>query len=436
MVRDGLIVHGDGRRDSVFIIICYTVIAFMRAPGQIGHIPERAWGGIMQAFDFIAPRNVLFGPGRIRELPANLVADGITRCLVVTGRSPQRLESVLALLRASTIQFSVFPIPTEPTLDLVRRGVKQAKEEQCDGVLAIGGGSALDAGKAIASLMRNEGDVLDFLEVIGHGKELSRPGAPVITVPTTAGTGAEVTRNAVLFDPDHRMKVSLRSKWMVPSVALVDPELTLSVPPAQTVASGMDALTQLIEPYVCNRTNPITDGLCLQGMGLVSRSLQRACANADDLEARSDMALASLLSGLALANAGLGVVHGFASPLGGMFDAPHGAICAALLPHGMRANISHLRRDGHPSPVARQILNRYRTVAARLTSRADAEPEDGVRAVAALNALLKVPSLATFGMRPEHAEEVAEKALKASSMKRNPVTLSKGELKETYLSAL
>jgi alcohol dehydrogenase class IV len=330
----------------------------------------------------------------------------------------------------------VLPIPTEPTLDLVRRGVALAKEEQCDGVLAIGGGSALDAGKAIASLMRNEGDVLDYLEVIGHGKEISQPGVPVIAVPTTAGTGAEVTRNAVLFDPDHRMKVSLRSRWMVPSVALVDPELTLSVPPAQTAASGMDALTQLIEPYVCNRTNPITDGPCLQGLTLVSRSLQQAFANGNDLEARSDMALASLMSGLALANAGLGVVHGFASPLGGMFDAPHGAICAALLPHGMRANISHLRRDQHLSPVAGEILNRYRTVASRLTSRADAEPEDGIVAVAALNALLKVPSLAAFGMRPEHADEVAEKALKASSMKRNPVTLSKEELKETYLSAL
>lgn len=390
----------------------------------------------MQAFDFIAARNVIFGPERIRELPALLAADGITRCLVVTGRSPQRLESVLALLRSSKIAFDVFPIPTEPTLDLVRQGVKLAKAEKCNGVLAIGGGSALDAGKAIASLMRNEGDVLDFLEVIGHGKEISQPGAPVITVPTTAGTGAEVTRNAVLFDPDHRMKVSLRSRWMVPSVALVDPKLTLSVPFAQTVASGMDTLTQLIEPYVCNRTNPVTDGLCLQGLGLVTRSLQRACANGNDLEARSDMSLASLLSGLALANAGLGVVHGFASPLGGMFDAPHGAICAALLPHGMKANIEHLRRDEHPSVVASETLNRYRTIARQLTSRTDAEPEDGVRAVAALNALLVAPSLAAFGMRPEHAEEVAEKALKASSMKRNPVTLSKEELKETYLRAL
>ncbi len=390
----------------------------------------------MQSFDFIAPRNVLFGPGRISELPTLLAADGVTRFLVVTGRSPRRVESVLALLRSTPIKFCLFSIPTEPTLDLVRRGVKQAVDEQCNGVLAIGGGSALDGGKAIASLMRNEGDVLDFLEVVGHGKELSRPGAPVIAVPTTAGTGAEVTRNAVLFDPDHRMKVSLRSKWMVPGTALVDPELTLSVPSSQTIASCMDALTQLIEPYVCNRANPVTDSLCLQGLALASRSLQRVFVNGNDAAARCDMALASLLSGLALANAGLGIVHGFASPLGGMFDAPHGAICAALLPHGMRANIEYLRRDKPPSPASSETLNRYRTIARYLAGHADAEPEDGVKAVEALSASLKVPSLAAFGMSPEHADEVAEKALKASSMKRNPVALKKEELKQVYLSAL
>jgi alcohol dehydrogenase class IV len=390
----------------------------------------------MQAFDFIAPGNVVFGPGRIRELPSLLAADGITRCLVVTGRSPQRLQNVLALLRSPAVQFSLFPIPTEPTLNLVRQGVEQAKDEECNGVLAIGGGSALDGGKAIAALMRNEGDVLDFLEVVGQGKELSKPGAPVVAVPTTAGTGAEATRNAVLFDPDHRMKVSLRSKWMSPATALVDPELTLSLPPAQTVASGMDALTQLIEPYVCNRTNPITDGLCLQGLQLVSRSLQRVFANGNDAEARCEMALASLLSGLALANAGLGVVHGFASPLGGMFDAPHGAICAALLPHGMRANIEFLRRDEGQSSSSSETLNRYRTIACQLTGRAGAEPEDGVHAVEALSTALRVQPLAAFGMGPQHAEEAAEKALKASSMKKNPVALSKEELRQVYLAAL
>lgn len=390
----------------------------------------------MQGFDFSAPRNILFGPGRVRELPGILAGEGIARCMVVTGRSPERMETVLGRLRASGIQVSVFPIATEPTLDLVRQGVNQAKDKHCDGVLAVGGGSALDGGKAIASLMRNDGDVLDYLEVIGHGKELSQPGVPVIAVPTTAGTGAEATRNAVLFDPGHRMKVSLRSKWMLPATALVDPELTLSVPPDQTIASGMDALTQLIEPYVCNRANPITDGFCLEGLPLVRRSLEHAWKDGNNIEARSDMALASLLSGLALANSGLGVVHGFASPLGGMFDAPHGAICAALLPHGMRANIAFLRRNENQSTSSIETLNRYRTIAFVLSGRADAEPEDGVRAVETLSELLGVPSLGKFGMGPEQADEAAEKALKASSMKRNAAALSREELKRVYLSAL
>jgi alcohol dehydrogenase class IV len=390
----------------------------------------------MQSFDFIAPTNILFGPGRIAELPAILSADGIRRCLVVTGRSPQRLERIVALLRSSGVELSVIPIDTEPTLDLVRQGIQQARDHQCKGVVAVGGGSALDAGKAIAALLRNEGDVLDFLEVIGHGKELVHPGVPLVTVPTTAGTGAEVTRNAVLFDPQHRMKVSLRSKWMVPGTALVDPELAFSVPREHTVASGMDTLTQLIEPYVCNRTNPITDGLCLQGMALAARSLPRVFANGRDADARCDMALASLLSGLALANAGLGIVHGFASPLGGMFDAPHGAICAALLPYGMEANISALRRDEQRSPVLNETLSRYRSIARHLTGRSSAEPEDGVQAVQALAASLKVQPLGHFGMRPEDADEVVEKALNASSMKKNPVALSKEELKRVYLSAL
>jgi alcohol dehydrogenase class IV len=390
----------------------------------------------MQPFDFIAPTNILFGPGRIKELPAILRAGNIRRCLVVTGSSPQRLENVFALLRSSDMEVSVLPIHTEPTLDLVRQGVKQAKKHPCDGVVAIGGGSVLDGGKAIAALMHNEGDVLDFLEVIGRGKELSQPGAPLVTVPTTAGTGAEVTRNAVLFDPKHRMKVSLRSKWMVPGTALIDPKLTFSLPQEQTVASGMDTLTQLIEPYVCNRANPLTDALCLQGLALATRSLPRVFADGNDTEARCDMALASLLSGLALANAGLGVVHGFASPLGGMFDAPHGAICAALLPYGMQANISVLRKDARRSPVLNEILGRYRTIARQLTGHTGAEPEDGVQAVQALATSLKVQPLGHFGMCPENADEVTEKALNASSMKRNPVALSKEELKRVYLSAL
>ena len=230
-------------------------------------------------------------------------------------------------------------------MTLVRQGVELARREQCDLVIAFGGGSAIDAGKAIAALLANGGELTDYLEVIGKGQPLRHPSVPFIAVPTTAGTGSEVTRNAVLASAEHQVKVSMRSPLMLPRLAVVDPELTLELPPAVTASTGLDALTQLIEPYVSIRANPLTDGFCLEGLRRVSRSLRRAYHAGRDITAREDMSLASLLGGLALANAGLGVVHGFAAPVGGMFHAPHGAICAALLPHGMAHQHPRLPRS-------------------------------------------------------------------------------------------
>jgi alcohol dehydrogenase class IV len=389
----------------------------------------------MDAFEFSTARQIVFGAGKVKELPAMARLNEMCRCLVVTGRTPERVAGVIELLRTSGIEVILFSVPGEPTIEMVRLGVERAVNGGCDGVVAIGGGSALDAGKSIASLMRNDGDVMDYLEVIGRGKQITQPSAPCMAVPTTAGTGAEVTRNAVLFAAEQRVKVSLRSPWMLPVAAVVDPELTYDLPREQTLANGMDALTQLIEPYVCNRTNPLTDGFCLQGMPLIARSLRRVCSDGHDHEARRQMALASLLSGLALSNAGLGVVHGFAGPLGGIFDAPHGAICAALLPHGMQANLDRLRREEVRSD-AKEFIERYRGVARCLTGRSDAEAEDGVRFVRELAAELGVAPLSRYGMSPEHVDEVVEKAQRASSMKRNPVELSAEELKGVYLRAL
>ena len=229
----------------------------------------------------------------------------------------------------------------------------------CELLIAIGGGSAIDAGKAIAAMAANPGDVLDYLEVIGKGQPLTNAPFPMIAVPTTAGTGSEVTRNAVLGSPEHGVKASLRSPMMLPRVAIVDPQLTLGLPRAMTASTGLDALTQLIEAYVCLRANPMTDTLCLDGLRAVKSSLVRACEDGNDAAARAGMSYASLLGGLALANAGLGVVHGFAAPIGGMFDAPHGAVCAAILPYGMEANIRALR-ERSPEGGA---LARYREIA-------------------------------------------------------------------------
>lgn len=390
----------------------------------------------MNPFEFATAQQILFGQGKIEQLPKIAKTHAIRRALLVTSKTTDRFQSVLDQLQKAEIELTIFAVPTEPSLPLIRDGVQRAKEASCDGVIAIGGGSVLDTGKAIAALMRNTGDILDYLEVVGQGRPLEQPSAPCIAVATTSGTGAEVTRNAVIYAPEHKVKVSLRSASMLPVAAIVDPSLTLDLSPRQTAWSGMDALTQLIEPYVSIRANALTDSLCLQAIPLAAEALPKVFTEGHNLEARSQMALASLFGGLSLANAGLGIVHGFAGPLGGMFDAPHGAICAALLPHGMAANISHVEREQYKDPRAAETLSRYRTLARLLTANPSAEPQDGVAFVHELSKKLEIGSLSTFGMTEKEETEVVEKARKASSMKANPVVLSEEEIRAVYSAAL
>jgi alcohol dehydrogenase class IV len=238
----------------------------------------------------------------------------------------------------------------------------------------------------------------------------------------------------VLFSPEHAVKVSLRSTTMLPVAAIVDPDLTRDLGPQTTAWSGMDALTQLIEPYVSARATPLTDALCLQAIPVAARSLPRTFHDGADMEARTGMSMASLFGGMALANSGLGVVHGFAGPLGGMFNAPHGAICAAILPHGMAANIAHLKSSN--SPEATASLNRYRIVARCLTGHDTAEAEDGIAFIHNLSRELEIPPLRNFGMSATDAEEIVAKSARASSMKANPVELSNAELTDVYLQSL
>jgi len=374
-------------------------------------------------FEFATAARIVFGPGTVREVPAAAAEMG-RRALLVTRRS-------VDISRAG-ITGEPFPIHGEPAVDLVRQGAHRAREAGCDLVIALGGGSAIDAGKAVAALLANGGDPLDYLEVVGQGQPLARPSAPFIAIPTTAGTGSEVTRNAVLASPAHRVKASLRSPHMLPALAVVDPELTLDLPPALTASTGLDALTQLIEPYVSIRANPMTDLYCLEGLRLAASALKRAWRDGHDLAARTDMAFASLLGGLALANAGLGAVHGFAAPLGGMFDAPHGALCAALLPHAMRVNIAAL----HASPSPSEGLQRYADVARILTGRPDASPDDGTAWVESLCRDLEIQPLRAYGVCPADVPVLAEKAARASSMKANPIVLTPAQLEELLARAI
>jgi alcohol dehydrogenase class IV len=372
----------------------------------------------MTPFEFATAGRILFGEGTLRQVPAAAACLG-RRALLVTGASPDRAAPLRKALEAAHLSTIPFSVPGEPTLDLIRSAPRDY-----DFVIAFGGGSALDAGKALAALLTNPGHPLSYLEVIGLGRPLVFPAAPCIAIPTTAGTGSEVTRNAVLASPQHRAKASLRSPSMLPRLAVVDPELTYHLPPALTASTGLDALTQLIEPYVSIRANPMTDQFCVEGMRRAAGALPRVWENGGDREARCAMAWASLLGGMALANAGLGAVHGFAAPLGGMFPAPHGAVCAALLPHAMAVNLRALRAR---SP---EKLIRYDEVARLLTGRPHATAPDGVTWIADLCQKLEIPPLRTYGVGESDLPVLVEKAAQASSMKGNPIVLTEEELRE------
>lgn len=353
----------------------------------------------MNRFEFATAQRIVFGRGVVSELDALCASFG-SQVLLVTGSDPHRFP-VLPLARR-------FAVSGEPTVADVEHGMALAKG--VDVVVAIGGGSVIDAGKAIAAMATQPRDLMRYIEVIGEGKALDAPPLPFIAVPTTAGTGAEATRNAVIASETHRVKASLRHVSMLPRVALIDPELARGVPPAVTAASGMDALTQCLEAFVCSRAQPMTDALCVDGIQRAVRSLEKAFRDGNDLDAREDMALCALYSGMALANAGLGAVHGFAAPIGGMFDAPHGAVCAALLAPVWAAN-------------AKRVSNRE-----KFDRVDDLLGGDAVSWLRGMTERLDIPKLSAWGICEGDLEEIARKAAAASSMKANPVSLGHDEL--------
>jgi len=372
-------------------------------------------------FEFATASRIIFGPGACTEsIPA---AQAFGHRALVVG-SLERSVQLREQLHAAGVEALPYPITGEPIVAGVLEGLRVAREGGCELVIGIGGGSALDAGKAIAALLTNPGDIFEYLEVIGQGKPLEQPSAPYIAIPTTAGTGTEVTRNAVIAVPEHKIKVSLRSPFLLPRLAIVDPEQTYSLPPSVTAATGLDALTQLIEPFVSNAANPMTDAVCREGMRRAAHSLSRAYQDGVDKDARQDMSLASLFSGMALANARLGAVHGFASVIGGMFPAPHGAVCARLLPFVMEANVRALKARLPDAPV----LERYAEIAYILTENAMARAEDGIKWVHRLIHTMSIPPLSEYGLTIDAYPVIVEGAKKSSSMKGNPVELTEQEL--------
>ena len=373
-------------------------------------------------FEFATANRILFGAGICNEIPA-LVASLGCRAFIVTD-SRERVENIIDGLSKIKISYVIFIIKGEPKIDIVLMAMRSFIETKCDLAIGFGGGSAIDTGKAAIALAANPGDPLDYLEVVGTGRALEKPSVPYIAIPTTAGTGSEVTRNAVIAIPEQRIKVSLRSPFLLPRIAVVDSELTYTLPPAVTARTGMDALTQVIEPFICNSPTPLTDSICRSGIARAAQSLLNAYQDGTCIVARDNMSLVSLFGGMALANARLGAVHGLAGPLGGMYPAPHGCICAALLPLVMETNLHALRSRQPDSPALARLME----VAQILTGDTTSSAEDGIAYVFELCKKMAIRPMGEYGLKSEDFASLIVLAQNSSSMKGNPIRLTDREL--------
>ena len=371
-------------------------------------------------FTFLTAPEILFGPGALSKLP-RLGA----RALLVLGHDSPRNQELARDVGSLVLVGAVARCEKEPTIAEVDQAVEQARAGGCDWVVAAGGGAVLDCGKAASAMMTNPGSLEDYLEGVGEGLTIDQRPAPLVAAPTTAGTGSEVTKNAVISGPGY--KKSVRSPMMIPRVALVDPELTHTMSPAVTASCGMDAMVQCVESYLSRGATPLTDGLALQGVAAAGRSLARAHEAGDDPAARQDMALASLLGGVCLANAGLGAVHGFASPLGALFPIPHGVACAALFPQVLQANLDASQGTEAGPRLARRTARVARTLGATSAPDDATAAAEGIVWIADLQRRLGIPALGGLGITPEDFPALVRGA-RGSSMRYNPVDLTDGQL--------
>jgi alcohol dehydrogenase class IV len=392
-----------------------------------------------EAFEFCSVGRIVFGRGefaRAGELAGEM---GRSALIVTNAGEPGdggAVDRLAELLSTASVSCAFIRQRGEPTVEGVDAAVQMAREAECDVVIGFGGGSAIDAAKAVAGLLTNGGSAIDYMEVVGEGRKITKAAAPWIAIPTTAGTGAEVTKNAVVTCEAERFKASIRSELLLARAVVVDAELGVPVRPDVTARAGMDALCQVIESYTSIRSQPITDALAAKGIALAARSLRRVYADGADVDAREDMAVAALLSGITLTNVGLGAVHGFASPLGANFPIPHGAVCGALLPHVIAANVVGLREESTDHPA----LARYAEIGRTLTGEAtlpDSEAIDaGVAWLAESACELGIPPLGQFGLTAEDIPQMVALAGKSSSMRYNPVKLSEQVLVDVLTRAM
>ncbi|WP_434582622.1 iron-containing alcohol dehydrogenase [Klebsiella sp. R390] len=380
---------------------------------------------MLTPFNVLTPGNIRFGRG-LAGSAAPWLAQHTAQVLLIHGASPQRAQFLLDALHAHAIHVVTLSVTREPCLEDIEQGVRLAREQGIGAVVSLGGGAVIDAGKAIAALVPASGPVIDYLEVVGNGRQLEAQPLPFVAIPTTAGTGAEVTKNAVINVTQQQRKVSLRDDRMLPDLAIVDPALTDNAPRAVTLGSGLDAITQLIEPWLCTRANPFTDALCRaaipRGIGALNTLMTKECP-----DSRDEMAWVSLCGGLALANAGLGVIHGLAGPLGGLSPASHGALCGSLLPYGLALNESQIN-----DPV---ILGRFAEVRQWLADGLNIEAETAWDSLRDWSRRAGLGNLRDLGVPHEALEPAALAASSSSSMKANPARLDSEQLLEMLEAA-
>ncbi|YCO05439.1 iron-containing alcohol dehydrogenase [Vibrio sp. VNB-15] len=372
-------------------------------------------------FQFMTATRIIFGEGALQSSLSVINQFGYS-VLLVTGKDTQRATPIINYLKAQNMRYQHVAISGEPNITMVEETAVLGRKFQPDMVIAIGGGSVIDMGKALAAIVPNQGDVYDYVEVVGRNVPLKTKPIYFIAIPTTASTGSEVTRNAVLKSGQDQVKVSLRSPEMLADVAIVDPTLTYGTDQYTSGRGAMDAFTHLMEAYVCGDPNPLTDMVCEEGLRRLSRSVIAGCKQ-DNHKARADLSFAALLGGMAITNAKLGAAHGLASALGGKLDAPHSVITARLAPHVMQENIKAAKQAGRAD-----VISRYRRLAQLVTDRTNANEHDGVLWVKMVLDKLELPHLGKFGVCQTSFEQVADDALMSVAIKGNPLPLNQDRL--------
>lgn len=381
-------------------------------------------------FNLLLPKRVVFGLGKFRKLPELLSFYG-RKILLITGKSSflssDKFLEMSARMKENRMHMDIVQIKGEPTPQIIDEAVSKWADSNFDAIVAVGGGSVLDAGKAISAMIPLRKDVKKYLEGVGDGSVHPGTKLPYIAVPTTAGTGSEATKNAVISEVGQRgYKKSLRHDHFIPDIALVDPEMMVGCPENITAWSGMDAFTQLLESYFSTTANPFTDGIAVSGLQMISKYLERTVRDGSDIEARTGMAYAAHCSGITLANAGLGVVHGFASSIGGRYNIPHGLICAALMGVSNEITLNKLMKEN----TFATSFGKYARAGKLFFGSEDRDEvfyaEFLINKIHDLSLEFKIPGLGIYGFEKEEIPWIAEN----TSNKNNPVKLSPEELRE------